>query len=628
MCGVAGFYNFQGHNQDEARVQVLSMVRELVHRGPDEEGVYVDGKYALGHRRLSIIDLSSGQQPLAIDGGALCIVFNGEIYNFIEIRKKLEGLGHVFRTKSDTEVILRAYKQWGKKCVARLNGMFAFAVIDQNNQSLFLARDRLGKKPLYYYHDGKTFAFASEMKAILKGGFSRKQIDCSGLDCFYSFGYIPSPLTIFSDIKKLEPATTLEVKNGVVRKQKYWSVQFDEKNSLTLREASQRLEDLLEDAVTQRLISDVPLGAFLSGGLDSTLVVSYMAGILPKPVLTNSIGFGLRELNELPIAGIVADHLRTDHREFILEPSALDVINDIAWHFDEPFADSSAIPTWYVCKMARKNVTVALSGDGGDETFGGYTFRYIPHMFESAVRRLIPDRVRISLFGILGSVYPERASLPRPFRLKTIFQNLALNDAEAFYRDLVWLQAETKKKIYSMSFCNSIGSFFPSQMALKHYMGCASKNPLSRSQNADLCFYMPEDVLVKVDRMSMAHSLEVRSPLLDYRITEFAATLPARLKIRKSQGKVLLRHLAGSKLPKVVINQPKRGFSIPVAKWLRNELKPLAREMIFEKSHIIQETLIKENLGRLWDEHQTGLKDHSVFLWGLTMLGLWEKHYY
>ena len=409
MCGIAGFINFRGHRTETARRDIKRMTDMIAHRGPDEEGFFIDDHAALGHRRLSIIDLSGGKQPMGKLDDKVQLVFNGEIYNFLEVRGELEARGHNFITKSDTEVILAAYLEWGEVCVEKLDGMFAFAIWDAREKNLFLCRDRVGKKPLYYVRDGSTFAFASELKALKAAGFQLGGIDPEALDCYFSFGYIPSPKTIYKKVSKLCPAHTLVVTDNDIRETRYWNLSFAGPVSRTLDDAADELEALLDEAVRCRLMSEVPLGAFLSGGLDSPLVVSSMCRPGNGRVLTNSIGFEDERFNELPAARAVAEHLRTDHREFFVRPEVADVLGKIAWYFDEPFADSSAVPTWYVCKMARENVTVALSGDGGDESFGGYTFRYIPHMLESRIRALLPTHLRTMTFR------PHRFALPQCF---------------------------------------------------------------------------------------------------------------------------------------------------------------------------------------------------------------------
>lgn len=626
MCGITGFVNFPSHNQDRARSRIMAMTDAIAHRGPDDGNVHLDGVAALGHRRLSIIDLATGQQPLADATGKYRIVFNGEIYNYQELKKQLLDRGYGFNTSSDTEVLLNAYLEWGADCLARLNGMFAFAVWDPGKQELFLARDRVGKKPLYYTWDGRTFAFASEIKALLAGEFSARQVHLPSLDAYFSFGYIPAPLSMFEDIHKLPAAHCLRVTESGPEAARYWQLDYDQPADISLDEASEELEILLRDAVKCRLMSEVPLGAFLSSGIDSSLVVSFMAELTDSPVLTNTIGFGDPRFSELPGARMVADHLGTRHNEFTVRPDDHGTLLKIAAIFDEPFADSSALPTWYVCENARKTVTVALSGDGGDEAFGGYTFRYLPHMFESWVKSFLPSLLRTSLVAGLGRLYPQSARLPRVLRLKTILENLSVDDAQAFYRDLVWLRSDHREKLYAPRFLEVLKGFTPAEMVVPLYQQSPARDALSRAQHTDMQFYMVDDVLVKTDRMSMAHGLEVRNPLLDYRILEFAATLPAALKIQQQKGKVLLRHLAGKRLPQHIVNLPKQGFSIPAAQWLRTGMRDTAHESIFN-SGLIRTWLNPDYLEKMWQQHQTGRMDHSVFLWGAMMLGLWEKEY-
>ena len=453
MCGIAGYVDFAGHAPDQARLRVKRMTDAIAHRGPDGEGFYVDGKAALGHRRLAIIDVATGQQPMAAADGRVQIVFNGEIYNYLQLRADLEARGHRFRTNSDTEAIVVAYLEWGESCVERLHGMFAFAIWDTRSHELFLARDRVGKKPMYYFRRGSVVAFGSELKALRATGWCPDAIDPEAIDCYFSFGYIPAPKTVYQDVRKLRSARTLRISQTSEVERQYWNLEFREPAQRSLGEATEEFEALLDDAVRCRLMSEVPLGAFLSGGLDSSLVVSSMARVSDRSVITNSIGFEDREFNELSAARAIAEHLGTDHHEFMVQPRATDVLEKIAWHFDEPLADSSAIPTWYVCEMARRTVTVALSGDGGDEGFGGYTFRYLPHMFESRLRGFIPAALRAPLFGALGSLWPASARLPQPLRLKTIFENLATSDAEAYYRDLVWLRSEARTALTHRSSC-------------------------------------------------------------------------------------------------------------------------------------------------------------------------------
>ncbi len=625
MCGITGFVDFAGHDTGEARARIERVTTTIAHRGPDGAGYFVDGHVALGHRRLAIIDVAAGQQPIGAAGDQVQIVFNGEIYNYLDLRRELESRGCKFRTHSDTEVILQGYLEWGDAIAEKLNGMFAFAIWDARRRQLVLGRDRVGKKPLYWFRDGSFIAFASELKALLATGRCPQDIDPESLDCYFSFGYIPAPRTIYHSANKLRAARTLVVTESGETERQYWKLAVGEPKPTTLAAATDEFEALLDEAVRCRLMSEVPLGAFLSGGLDSSLVVSSMAKVSGRPVITNSIGFDDQEFNELGAAGAIAKHLNTEHHEFVVEPRATNVLERIAWHCDEPLADSSAIPTWYVCEMARRNVTVALSGDGGDEAFGGYTFRYVPHMFESKLRAVLPALLRGPLFGALGSMWPASAKLPQPLRLKTIFENLAVPDAEAYYRDLVWLRSEARAALYTPEFVRELRGFTPVETVQPFYTRNDARSPLARSQYADIHFYMTDDVLVKADRMSMAHSLEVRCPLLDYRLIEFGMRLPDDLKVRGKSGKLVLRELAARRLPESIRNMPKRGFSIPAARWLRGDLRPMAESLLFDAGRPFAGVLNDGVIRTMWNEHQSAARDHSVFLWGLMMLSLWRR---
>jgi len=625
MCGIAGFVEFSGHQRDAAAARIKRMTDTIAHRGPDGEGYYVDDFAALGHRRLAIIDVAGGMQPMGLLDGSIQVVFNGEIYNFLELRTELESVGHRFNTRSDTEVILAAYLQWGDRCVKRLHGMFAFAIWDSRSKELFLARDRVGKKPIYYCRSGSVIAFASELKAICAGGLCRQEIDAEALDCYFCLGYIPAPRTIYREVRKLQAARTLTASASRQAEQHYWDLSFANVRMRKLSDAVDELECIFDSAVRQRLMSEVPLGAFLSGGLDSSLVVASMARCMDRPVITNSIGFEDADFNELVAARHIATHLSTNHQEFIVQPQVASVLEKIAWHLDEPLADSSALSTWYVCEMTRRNVTVALSGDGGDEGFGGYTFRYVPHLLESQIRALLPAWLRAPLFGALGRAWPNSAKLPKPMRVKSIFENLAVGNAEAFYRDLVWLRHDTRQRIFAPDFMDGLKGFTPAETVQPTYSRSDTSDALARSQFTDIHVYMTDDVLVKVDRMSMAHGLEVRSPLLDHRILEFAATLPSHIKLNGGKGKLPLRVLAQRRLPMQIVGLPKRGFSIPAARWLRSDLNAMAESLIFGNNAMSQSVLSKTEVRGLWREHMSGAKDHHVFLWGLMMLELWEK---
>jgi asparagine synthase (glutamine-hydrolysing) len=625
MCGIAGFIDFNSHNIDRARDRAKAMTDAIPHRGPDADGFFVDGKVALGHRRLSIIDLSGGHQPMAAAEGQVQIAFNGEIYNFQALRRELESMGHGFATRSDTEVILQAYLEWGEDCLSRLNGMFAFALWDARSQTLLLARDRVGEKPLYWMRQGQRLAFASELKALRAGGGCPDEIDGEALDAYFTLGYIPSPKTIYRGVNKLRPAHAMSVSARGVREWRYWQLSFANTRKIELDEASEELGRLLDEAVKCRMVSEVPLGAFLSGGLDSSLVVESMARQSDRAVVTNTIGFGDREFNELDVAQVTASRLVTAHHEEVVTPKAADILPKIAWHFDEPLADSSAVPTWYVCQMARKQVTVALSGDGGDEAFAGYTFRYVPHEHEARIRQRVPAAFRSAVFGAAAAIWPASSKLPQPLRLKTILGNLAQSDAEAFYRDLSFLRDETRRQVYSPDFMQSLHGYSARETVIPLYAASDAPDAVGRAQQTDIHLYMTDDVLAKVDRVSMAHSLEVRCPLLDPAILEFGASLPSSVRLAGGMGKRPLRRLAQQRLPKEVVDMPKRGFSIPAARWLREDLRPMTEGLLFDEGSPVLNWLDRTALRRTWNEHLSGHRDHSVFIWGAMMFALWQQ---
>jgi asparagine synthase (glutamine-hydrolysing) len=627
MCGITGLVDLSGIDRDAERRRLRSMTDIIFHRGPDEEGHFIDGHAALGHRRLSIIDCATGQQPLGNEDGSVQIVFNGEIYNFLELRDLLVAKGHQFATNSDTEAIVHLYEEFGEACVERLWGMFAFAIWDSKKRRLLLARDRVGKKPLYYARRGTRLAFGSELKSLVVGGEVAREIDLEGLDCYFTLGYVPSPRCILKDARKLRPGHYLVFDEAGMRERRYWSLSFQPGPPVSEREAGEQLADLVEQAVRCRLMSEVPLGAFLSGGIDSSLVVGQMSRVMTEPVKTNAIGFDVAAYDELPYARKVAEVCKTEHHEFTVKPDAVKVLDLLGWHFDEPLADPSAIPTYYVCKMARQQVTVALSGDGGDETFGGYTFRYRPHVVESRLRAAVPANIRGLVFGPAGSLYPKWDWLPRPLRLKTILTNLAVSDARAFYLDLSFMHPPARERLYTDSMKRQLLGFTPYEAVGPFYTGSDAPDPLGRSQHTDIQSYMTEDVLVKVDRMSMAVSLEVRCPLLDHRIMELAARLPADLRLRGDKGKWVLRQLAATMVPREVLERPKQGFTPPVPVWLRRELREMAHETLFDRGSVLGDHVSLGALRKLWDDHQSGIRQNSQVLWGMLMFRLWERNY-
>ena len=518
MCGIVGIIGSDRHAQI-AREDVIRMMDAISHRGPDESGVHVEAGIALGHRRLSIIDLASGQQPLFNEDGSVVVIYNGEIYNYLELAKQLRESGHTFRTSCDTEVVVHAWEEWGEDCIQRFNGFFAFALWDRNRHSLFLARDRLGIKPLYYgeLSDGRVL-FGSELKALLAHPDMRRSLDPQAVEEYFAYGYIPDPNTIFRHARKLPPGHTILFEPGRsgARAKKYWDVSFVHEAEGDPRALECELLDRLREAVRIRLMSEVPLGAFLSGGVDSSAVVAMMAQLSDDPVNTCSISFGDPEYNESEFAAEVARKYGCNHFVDQVEPDDFDLIDTLARVYDEPFADSSSMPTYRVCELARKKVTVALSGDGGDENFAGYR-RYRWHAYEEQVRSILPQFVRGPVFGLLGRLYPKADWAPRIFRARSTFQALARNSLQGYFHSVSVTTDELREKLYSNSFRADLGDYNAVNVLEKHARNAPTDHPLSRVQYLDLKTYLPADILTKVDRASMAHSLEVRVPILPVR---------------------------------------------------------------------------------------------------------------
>lgn len=625
MCGICGIYNLQGAPVD--RDLLGRMNDAMIHRGPDGAGLFVDGSVGLGHRRLAIIDLHSGDQPMATDDGRLQVVFNGEIYNFRELKDELEAHGHRFRTHSDTEVILHGYRQWGAAFVDRLRGMFAIALWDAPNRTLLLVRDRLGKKPLYYYFDGSRLVFGSEMKALLADETLPRTLDPAAVDAYCSFGYVPSPLSIFKEIRKLPPAHLALVTTGGLTVRRYWDLDMSrESEEVPEARAVEELREVFDEAVRLRMISDVPLGAFLSGGVDSSAVVASMSLQGGAPVRTAAIGFAEKRFNELEYADLMAKRYGAEHHEFVVRPEALAIIDRLVWHFDEPFADSSAVPTWYVSQMARQRVTVALSGDGGDETFAGYTRRYAMTRFEDGLRRKIPAALRTGLLGPLARIYPRADFLPRPLRLKGFLTNLSLPLEQAYFRDMsFYCKPEAKALLYTPEFAAQVGTSRAHEVVGVHFSRNRNSDPVSRAQYVDIHSYLPEDILVKVDRMSMAHSLEVRAPILDHKVMECAARLPSSQKLRGEESKYIFKKMNEERLPADILYRKKQGFSVPLDAWLRGELKELAHDSLFGGG--LDDLFRPEYIRRLWDGHQSGREHNGTPLWGLLMFSRWRTRF-
>jgi asparagine synthase (glutamine-hydrolysing) len=626
MCGIAGIA-FTDPRHPVDRELLSRMTDVLRHRGPDADGFHVGPGVGLGHRRLSIIDLATGDQPIYNETRSVAIVFNGEIYNFHELAGELEARGHSFATRSDTETIVHAYEDFGLECVKRLRGMFTFALWDEPERRLVLARDRAGKKPLYYHVDGERLVFASEIKALLKDPSIKRRISPEGLSDYFTFGNVPSPGTIFQDIQQVPPGHLLVWERGRARLHEYWDVVFDPTGPASPGAAAEAFAELFDEAVRMRMIADVPLGAFLSGGIDSSAVVASMARQSARPVVTTCVGFAERTHSEIDHARAVAKALGTEHHELLVKPDAIADLPRLVWHLDQPFADSSALPTYYVSRATRERVTVALSGDGGDELFAGYQRRYGIHRLEQRLRRIIPGSVRRGVLGPLARVYPRSERIPRPLRLKLVLSNLGQSFERAYFNDMSLFLDEEKQALCTPEFLAQARHHDPIAAFARHFERVRDADPLSRVLYVDFKTWLANDILVKVDRMSMACSLEVRAPLLDHKIIEFAASLPSSLKYRGSISKFLLKHHLASRLPALDVHRPKQGFELPLAAWLRGTLRDMARDLLFSTQATGRGYLRPEEVKRIWDAHQSGVRNHSPQIWSLMVLELWHRQY-
>jgi asparagine synthase (glutamine-hydrolysing) len=591
------------------------------HRGPDEGGTHIGPGVGLGHRRLSIIDLATGQQPLYNEDGSVVVVFNGEIYNYGALIPELQALGHKFHTRSDTEVIVHAWESWGEDCVRRFRGMFALALWDQNRQTLFLARDRLGVKPLHYalLPDGMLL-FGSELKSLLAHGGLRREIDPYAIEEYFALGYVPEPRTIYSGARKLPPAHTLTVRRGepLPEPREFWDVCFTADNPINAEDAQAELIERLRESVRLRMISEVPLGAFLSGGVDSSAVVAVMAGLSKTPVNTCSISFVDPAFDESRFAQQVADRYRTRHFVDRVESDDFDLIDTLAAVYDEPYADSSALPTYRVCQLARNHVTVALSGDGGDENFGGYR-RYRLHMAEEKLRAGLPLSVRRPVFGLLGRVYPKADWAPRVFRAKSTLQALARNSVEAYFHSMSIVRDDMRQDLFSNALKAELGGYNAAEVFRRHAAKASTDDPLALVQYLDLKTYLVGDINTKVDRASMAHALEVREPLMDHPLVEWLASLPSRLKVRGQEGKWLLKKAMEPHLPHEIMYRPKMGFAVPLARWFRGPLRERVREAVLGGTLAESGYFNDATLRRMLSDHDSGLRDYSHPLWTVLM---------
>lgn len=615
MCGIAGLTGPWG---DDPSPIVTDMVRCLSHRGPDAQGVWAGGGAVLGHARLSIVDVEGGRQPMTSEDGRVVVVFNGEIYNHQRLRRDLAGAGHTFRTRCDTEAIVHLYERDGVDFVHSLDGMFAVAVWDATNRRLVLARDRLGQKPLVYWRSGERLAFASELEALRRAGLPG-EIDAAGLDEYLAFGAIHAPRTIYAAARKLEPASRLVFENGGATVDRYWSID----PAIVRPRTADEVRAMVERAVADRLMSDVPLGAFLSGGIDSSIVVASMARASADPVRTFSIGFGDPRYSELPRAAAVAGRYKTRHREFVVEPDAAEIAPMLACRFGEPFGDSSAIPTYYVARAAAESVKVALSGDGGDELFGGYE-RY-------AALRLADRLGRWGLSGVLSS-RPVLGALgrgghPKSLRVaaRRFLSSLRVDDAERYFGYLALMSAADRRRLLRDDWRGRVTAGEVEGEFRRRFDAASGRDLLTRASLADMLMYLPGDLLTKVDICGMANSLEIRCPFLDHRLVEAALALPAAAKCRHWQGKRILRRAFAAELPRAVTAGRKMGFAVPVGAWLRSSLQGWMRELLRGPSSLSGELVEPKEVDRLIEEHVSGRKDRAAELWSLAMLELWMR---
>lgn len=631
MCGIVGVYHY-GRGQAVEAALLDRMNSLLVHRGPDDAGTHLEGRVGLAMRRLSIIDISSGHQPMGNEDGTVWVTCNGEIYNFRELREELEGKGHPFKTRSDTEVILHLYEEMGPECVRRLRGMFAFALWDRRAERLLLARDRIGKKPLVYTLGDGRLAWASEIRSLLELPGISREIAPEAIDLYLGLQYIPSPWTIYKSIRKLPPAHRLVFEKGRARIERYWELpEPGAKLHLSFNEAVEAVREKLREATRLRMVADVPLGAFLSGGLDSSCVVALMSEVSERPVQTFSIGFEEEAFSELPYAREVARRYATQHTEFIVKPEMAKVLPLLAWHYGEPYADSSALPSYYVARETRRHVTVALNGDGGDENFAGY-LRYLAMQLERYWASL-PGPVRRLAETLVRLVPEDQAPLGILWRVKRFIDSMAVPTlAERYFGTLCYFTEGERAKLYTDAFRASLGpsSGKPVAYLQQALDRAAGADELNRWMRVDFHTYLPECLMVKMDIATMANSLEARSPFLDQEFVELVARLPGRFKLRglRERGtKHLLKEAFRDRLPPRVYGRGKQGFGVPQGSWFRNELKGYWEEHVLSERALSRGYFREEALRGLWSKHQSGRRDYGYHLWALLMLELWHEQY-
>ncbi|MEK6643344.1 MAG: asparagine synthase (glutamine-hydrolyzing) [Planctomycetota bacterium] len=624
MCGITGIISTDPLGEADQAV-VREMTTRLAHRGPDGCGFHVGRHALLGHRRLSIIDLHGGRQPIANESESVHVVANGEIYNFIELREELQTKGHRFRTASDSECLVHLYEEHGESCVDPANGMFAFAIWDETTRTALLARDRLGVKPLYYYFDGRRLAFGSELKSLLAVPGIPREVDATALVDYLTFGFIPSPKTIFKNICKLPPATMLRFHDGRVTMRRYWELRTDEPLSGNIETVSEQIWHGLRDSTRRRMMADVPIGAFLSAGIDSAAVAAAMAGLSRTAIDSITCGFDERQFDEREAAGATARVLGTRHHELIASVDAEQTVDLLCRHFDEPFADASAIATYTLSREARRIVTVALSGDGGDEVCAGYR-RYRFDANEERVRRMLPSALRRRVFGTLGAVYPRGDGWPRMLRARATLRNLAVDGATGHGQSMSTMDAEDVCDLLSPEVAREVDAYDALDHVRNLYDRCDAPDHVSKCQFVDMGLGLADGILTKVDRAGMAHGLEVRSPMLDYEWVQLAWRVPVAMRMTGG-GKGVLRRIVEGKLNKSTATRRKTGFEVPLNEWFKGPLRDRFQEEVLAPNAIVREWIDHDVTRRIWNEHLTGRKTHGPTLWKLVMLNSWSRMY-
>ncbi|MFN9718497.1 MAG: asparagine synthase (glutamine-hydrolyzing) [Planctomycetota bacterium] len=622
MCGIAGVF-YRDPDCPVSPGLLRSMGDAIAHRGPDGEGIFQSGPVGLVHRRLAIIDLEGGHQPISNEDESIHVVFNGEIYNYQELRKFLELRSHVFRTQSDTEVLVHLYEEYGADMCTHLRGMFAFAIWDDRRRELMLARDHLGQKPLFIYRDREKIIFGSELKAILVHPNIHRDIDPMAVEDYLTFGFIPGHRSIFQSVSKLQAAHRLRVSSSEFQAspKRYWQLSFDHEDRQSADQWKDRIDVALKESLRSHLVADVAVGAFLSGGLDSSSIVAMMSGLSSEPIQTFSIGFDEVEFSELPFAREVAAHFGCRHTEEIVRPEVARDLDDLVFLYDEPFADASAIPSMAASRIAARHVKVVLSGDGGDELFGGYA-RYAHDLKEAQLRNLIPSILRSSLIRPMSVAWPKADWLPRPLRLKTLLQNLSLEPAEAYANTVSLCRQSLRHSLLHRDLHRGLNGYEPERL-ISEYFRFGHRDALSGMLSADTNVLLPDDFLTKVDRASMGFGLEVRSPFIDWKLMELAASMPSEFKIRNGSKKWMLKQLFGSKLPKDLINRRKQGFELPVDVWLRGPLKERVHSAVLRDSGPIAQFIQVSKVRQLFDAHCRGTGCHGQLLWSLLVLAEW-----